>query len=145
MKVTDLAKRLGTTPDTVRYYTRLKLLQPGKQQNGYKYYSSVEVSRLKFILGARQLGFSVDDLKQIFKEADHGKSACPLVRTIIKKRLEETEQQFQAMLTLRNNMSNALDQWEKMTDKAPSKHMVCHLVESFDNANYDELNGHQED
>jgi DNA-binding transcriptional MerR regulator len=131
MKVTEIAKQLNTTSDTVRYYTRLNLLKPGKLVNGYKYYSDSEVSRLKFILGARQLGFSVKDIKQIFNDADHGKSACPLVRTIIKKRLDETEQQFLAMLTLRKNMTNALLQWEKMDDKAPSKHMVCHLIESI--------------
>jgi len=131
MKVTELAKELNTTADTVRYYTRLNLLKPGKLVNGYKYYSSSEVARLKFILGARQLGFSVKDIQQIFSDADHGKSACPLVRSIIKTRLDETEQQFQAMLTLRHNMTNALVQWEKMEDKAPSKHMVCHLIESI--------------
>ena len=49
MKVTEIAKQLNTTSDTVRYYTRLNLLKPGKLVNGYKYYSDSEVSRLKFI------------------------------------------------------------------------------------------------
>ena len=88
MKVTELAKKLNTTPDTVRYYTRKKLLTPGKLVNGYKYYSQSEFERLKFILSARQLGFSVKDIVQIFNDADHGKSAFPLVRSIIKKRLD---------------------------------------------------------
>ena len=52
MKVTELAKEFGTTPDTVRYYTRLKLLNPTKSENGYKYYPPTEISRLKFILSA---------------------------------------------------------------------------------------------
>lgn len=131
MKVSELAKELSTSPDTVRYYTRLGLLQPTKSHNGYKFYPPVEVSRLKFILSARQLGFSVADIKQILNEADHGKTACPLVRTLIKERLEEIEKQFQAMLLLRKNMTSALEQWEAMTDKAPTPHMVCHLIDSF--------------
>ena len=132
MKVTELAKSLGTTADTVRYYTRLGLLKPAKSVNGYKSYSNNEVSRLKFILSARNLGFSVADIKQILNESEDGKSACPLVRSLIKERLEETEKQFQAMLALRGKMSSALSQWEEMEDKAPTANMVCHLIENFE-------------
>ncbi|CAM3732148.1 MULTISPECIES: MerR family transcriptional regulator [Pseudoalteromonas] len=132
MKVAELAKSLGTTADTVRYYTRLGLLKPAKSVNGYKSYSNKEVSRLKFILSARNLGFSVADIKEIINESEDGKSACPLVRSLIKERLEETEKQFQAMLALRGKMSSALSQWEEMEDKAPTANMVCHLIENFE-------------
>jgi DNA-binding transcriptional MerR regulator len=132
MKVTELAKEFGTTPDTVRYYTRLKLLNPTKSENGYKYYPPTEISRLKFILSARQLGFSVSDIQQIIDEASHGKAACPLVRSLIKKRLADTEKQFQAMLALRKNMKDALAQWEVKEDKAPTSTMLCHLIDSFE-------------
>ncbi len=131
MKVTELAKSLGTTADTVRYYTRLKLLNPSKSINGYKDYSEKDVFRLKFILSARQLGFSVADIQQILNEAEHGHSACPLVRTLIQQRLNETEKQFRAMLALRENMRNAIAQWQQMADKAPTSDMVCHLIEGF--------------
>ena len=132
MKVAELAKSLGTTADTVRYYTRLGLLKPAKSVNGYKSYSNKEVPRLKFILSARNLGFSVADIKEIINESEDGKSACPLVRSLIKERLEETEKQFQAMLALRGKMSSALSQWEEMEDKAPTANMVCHLIENFE-------------
>jgi DNA-binding transcriptional MerR regulator len=132
MKVIELAKNLGTTADTVRYYTRQKLLNPKKSENGYKLYSEKDKSRLKFILSARQLGFTVLDITEILKEADYGKTACPIVREIIKTRLAETEKQFQAMLTLRNKMISALSQWQEKEDKAPTPHMVCHLIEQFE-------------
>ncbi|AWB67878.1 MerR family transcriptional regulator [Saccharobesus litoralis] len=135
MTVTELAKQLGTTADTVRYYTRLKLVKPSKSPNGYKFYAPEQVSRLKFILSARQLGFSVSDIKQILSEASDGKSTCPLVRSLIKQRLAETELQFQAMLRLRQKMNQALQQWESLPDEAPSAHMVCHLIERFELVN----------
>ena len=131
MKVSELAKLLSTTPDTVRYYSRLNLIKPIKSENGYKYYSPKEVSRMKFILSARKLGFSVSDLKQIINEANLGKSACPVVRTLIKKRLADTEKQFNEMLVLRKNMKEALSQWETKKDKTPTSTMICHLIDSF--------------
>lgn len=132
MIVSELAKSLDTTPDTVRYYTRLGLLQPNKSENGYNFYPPHQISRLKFILSARYLGFSVADIKQILTESDDGKSACPLVRTLIKQRLAETEQQFKAMLTLRTKMKSAIKQWENMEDKCPTSDMVCHLIDSVE-------------
>lgn len=132
MKVSELAHAFGTTVDTVRYYTRLKMLNPIKSENGYKYYPPSEISRFKFILSARHLGFSVSDIQDIIDEASHGKAACPLVRTLIKERLAETEKQFQAMLVLRKNMKDALAQWEIKEDKAPTSTMVCHLIDSFE-------------
>ncbi len=132
MTVNDIAKSLKTTVDTVRYYTRLGLVMPDKSSNGYKFYSNKDQSRLRFILSARQLGFSVKDIQQILREADHGKSACPLVRKLIKARLDETEKQFQEMLQLRKKMKGALKQWDLMADQAPSSTMVCHLIENID-------------
>ena len=69
---------------------------------------------------------------KFLKESDGGNSACPLVRTLIKQRLAETEQQFKAMLALRKNMKSAIKQWETMEDKCPSSDMVCHLIDSFE-------------
>ena len=131
MNVSEIARELRTTTDTVRYYTRLGLLSPNKSLNGYRFYSAKQKSRLKFILSARQLGFAVADITVILQEADEGKTACPLVREIINKRLTETEKQFQQMLQLRDSMKIALLRWENIEDKSPTPHMVCHLIEQF--------------
>ena len=62
MKVSEIARYLGVTADTVRFYTRINVLNPQKSQvNGYREYSEADVHRLRFVLSARQLGFSVDD------------------------------------------------------------------------------------
>jgi DNA-binding transcriptional MerR regulator len=68
------------------------LLSPKKSGlNGYKTYSSKSFQRLKFILSARQLGFSVRDIEQILDHADQGTTACPMVRNLQEQRLQETE------------------------------------------------------
>ena len=75
MRVNQVAKLLNVTPDTIRFYTRNRILQPSKSvSTGYRDYSEKEVNRLRFVLSARQLGFSVADIKQILAEADDKKS-----------------------------------------------------------------------
>ena len=132
MRVSQLAKKLGVAPDTVRYYTRIGFLTPQiNNDNGYKDYGSSDRKRLNFILSARHLGFSVKDIKSIFTESDKGQTACSLARAIIEKRLEDTELQFQQMLALRTRMQSAINDWQDKPNKAPTSEMVCHLIESF--------------
>ncbi len=128
MKVKAFAQHLNTTVDTVRYYARIGLLHPKKSANGYKYFSDVDKVRLTFILNSRSVGFSVSDIKKILNEADSGRTACPIVRDLIQKRLTETERQFQEMLKLRHKMNSALTSWKDMEDKLPTPLMVCHLI-----------------
>tara|TARA_R110001583_G_scaffold11560_7_gene52073 strand:- start:2889 stop:3311 length:423 start_codon:yes stop_codon:yes gene_type:complete len=130
MRVTELAKTMNTTPDTVRYYTRIGLIVPIKNSNnGYKAYGEKVQQRLKFILSARQLDFSVEEITNILIESDKGHTACPLVREIVEHRLAETEKQFQAALLLREKLRNAIDDWQDKPNKAPTGRMICHLIE----------------
>lgn len=132
MRVAELADSLAITPDTVRYYTRVGYLTPKKNRaNGYKKYDENDQQRLRFILSARQLGFSVSDIGHILAEADKGKSPCPMTRELLEKRLDETEQRFQETVTLRNRMKAAVDSWRSKPDKVPTGKMICHLIEEF--------------
>ncbi|WP_257982745.1 MerR family DNA-binding protein [Shewanella sp. GutDb-MelDb] len=109
MRVNQLAKNLNITSDTVRFYTRIGLLTPDKSQtNGYNNYRNKDMFRMQFILSARNLGFTVADIKVIFSKTDHGESACQLVRQMIQKKLEDTEKQFEEMVKLRAKLSKAV-------------------------------------
>jgi len=132
MLVSELAKKLSITPDTVRFYTRVNLLQPSiDSANGYKRYDNDDLHRLKFILAARNLGFSVEDIRQILDRTDHHHSACGLVRDLINRRLQETEQSFRDMVALRERMIAAASAWNQMEDQPPSNESICHLIETF--------------
>ena len=132
MRVNELAKAMGVTGDTVRYYTRIGLLSPGRDPaNGYKTFGEKEQRRLRFIIDARSLGFSVEDIRQILDVADHGKTPCPMVRELIEVRLRELEERFQHMASLRQRMRDAVNAWKNAPDKEPDGHAICHLIEEF--------------
>ena len=132
MRVNQLAAALDISADTVRYYTRIGMLAPKKNlNNGYQDYTASDRQRLGFILAARQLGFSVKDIEVILAEANTGRTACPLVRELIEERLKETEKKFAETKVLRSRMQAALKDWQSKPDKAPTGHMICHLIESF--------------
>lgn len=132
MRVLDLARRLGVTADTVRFYTRNGFLNPIKNpRNGYHEYNETDYRRLRFILSARQLGFSVDDIDQLLREADAGKTPCPKVRKLIEQRIEEFERRFADTTKLIERMRSAVQEWRSQPDREPNGKMICHLIENF--------------
>ena len=76
MKVNELSKRTGIHLETIRYYEKQGILpEPKRQANGYRSYDEESVALLMFIKNCRQLGFSLEDIKQLnvlkFHTADH--------------------------------------------------------------------------
>ncbi|MDR5875331.1 MerR family transcriptional regulator [Halomonas sp. CUBES01] len=132
MKVSELAKRGGVTPETVRHYTREQLLAPSRHpENGYQLYSATDLERLHFIQRARKLGFSVAEIRDILAHADQGDSPCPLVRDLLANRLPQIRAQIQELEALAQRMEQALESWQHMPDGTPDGHSLCRLIESF--------------
>lgn len=133
MRVNELASKLGVTPNTVRYYTRIGLLNPEKNPyNGYKNYKDVEEKRLNFIIKARHLGFSVSEIQEIVDMSAHGDSPCCRVREIVKKRLKEALATIEEMQRLHQRMKHAVDTWEEMPDGEPTGDSICSLIETWE-------------
>lgn len=132
LTVTELARRCSTTPHTVRYYSRMGLLQPRRHpENQYRLYQPEEVGRLNFIRRAKHLGYTLNEIKQIMQDAENGESPCPRVREILQRHIRENRERLDELLAIQSRMEQALKQWARMPDGIPDGHSVCHLIESF--------------
>lgn len=139
MRVNELASKLGVTPDTVRYYTRIGLLKPEKNPfNGYKKYTVDEEKRLNFIIKARHLGFSVSEIQDIVAMSAHGDSPCCKVREIVNKRLKEALSTIEEMQQLYQRMERAVDTWKDMPDGEPTGDSICSLIEMWEDIELDQ-------
>ncbi len=133
MKVVDIAKAAGVKPDTVRFYTREELLSPARNpDNNYQQFDSEDLRRLRFARKARQLGFSLPEIRSILNQADDHHSPCPLVREVFEQRLEEVEREIRELNQLRDRMKSALTAWQAMPDGTPDGHTICRLIEHWD-------------
>lgn len=78
MKVKEIATAAGVNPDTVRFYTREGLLRPTRNpDNNYQQYDAEDLRRLRFARKARQLGFSLPEIRQILEQAGQPSFALP--------------------------------------------------------------------
>ncbi len=65
MNVGDAARRAGLPAKTIRYYEEIGLILPQRLPNGYRDYSHEDVHRLAFLKRARNLGFPIEDCRQL--------------------------------------------------------------------------------
>ena len=64
MRIKTLEQRSGFTRDTVRFYERNGLIStPRRQANSYRNYDEHTLAELRFIQAARELGFSLNEIK----------------------------------------------------------------------------------
>jgi len=76
-----LADAAGCGIETVRYYEDARLMpEPARGENGYRLYGSEDVRRLGFILRARALGLSVEDVRDLLALVDGERVSCAEVR-----------------------------------------------------------------
>lgn len=130
LTINELAMRSGAPAHVVRYYVRIGLIQPtGKRDNGYRLFDPRDAHRLRFIRMAKNLGFTLKEIKQITQQADQGESPCPDVRKIIRHHIHANRAKIEDMMKLQIRMEQALEKWESMPDGVPDGHSVCHLIE----------------
>jgi len=132
MRVTELATYSSITSDAVRYYTRIGLLHPKRDAiNGYRKYSTIDSHRLRFIARAKQIGFTLAEIQQVFSDAERSCSPCPRVRDILQRRITENRQKIKIMKSLQLRMEQAQREWDDISDGMPDGESICQLIESI--------------
>ena len=101
MKIGNLARDLGTTPEAIRFYERRGLLPgPSRGANGYRDYGDAEASRLRLLLGLRSLDLPLDQAAELAGMCAEGRCAEVSVelrdvlgekRTDLRRRITELE------------------------------------------------------
>jgi len=131
MTAHDLAKRVGIAAHVVRYYTQRGLLRPARNaRNRYREYSETDVYRLQFICRAKTVGFTLNDVQLILRDADGGVAPCPEVRRLVRLRAEENARRLAAAERLQRRIHTAVAVWETMSDQPPDHQSLCRLIDA---------------
>jgi MerR family mercuric resistance operon transcriptional regulator len=85
-----LSRLSGVNIETIRYYERVNMLAPPpRTSSGRRLYASNDLRALTFIRRARELGFSLDEIRALLRLGGPGKATCREVREIAAHHLED--------------------------------------------------------
>ena len=77
----DLARATGCNLETIRYYETAGILPPpARTDAGHRTYEATDVQRLRFVMRARELGFSLDDIRGLLGLGDGPLQSCAEVK-----------------------------------------------------------------
>lgn len=101
-----LAKSADVKITTIRFYEQIGLLpEPSRTPNDRRVYDEASVRRLAFIKHARQLGFSVEAIRDLLELADHPERACDGANSIAEEQLQAVEAKISQLAALRVELS----------------------------------------
>jgi Cu(I)-responsive transcriptional regulator len=111
MNIGELARAADTTAETIRYYERIGLLFPPPRTAGnYRDYSAEHVSRLSFTRRARDLGFSIEQIRALLALADQKEQSCEAVDAIAREHLVDVKRKLTDLAALRRELDRLIGQ-----------------------------------
>ena len=129
MRIGELAKTAGVTPDTIRYYEREGLLPaPRRKESGYRDYMPEVVDDLLFIKKAQSLGLRLRDVREVLEISSGGKPPCEHVRATVSARLAEVEKRLRELRALRGTLRETLQRLD--SSPASDAGCKCAVIES---------------
>jgi Cu(I)-responsive transcriptional regulator len=111
LSIGDLSKATDTKIETIRYYERIGLLpKPARTAGNYRSYEDPHRSRLAFIRRARDLGFSIEQIRELLGLVDQKDRSCAEVDAIAQEHLAEVDEKIRSLRALRRELDTIIRQ-----------------------------------
>lgn len=128
--IRDIAAAAGMTPQAVRYYESLGLLEkPQRTGSGYRVYNRDAIERVRFIKNAQKLGLNLDEIRVIIRMKCSMQPPCDCVRDMLKKKLTRIEKQIAQMDATRKKLLKVLRNSNRAQPLPHEDSLICPLIE----------------
>ncbi|EKS7196651.1 Zn(2+)-responsive transcriptional regulator [Enterobacter ludwigii] len=110
-RIGELARLANVTPDTIRYYEKQQMIDHEvRTEGGFRLYTDHDLQRLRFIRYARQLGFTLDSIRELLSiRIDPEHHTCQESKSIVQARLDEVEARIQELQSMQRSLQRLND------------------------------------
>jgi len=109
LTIGTLSGLTGVNIETIRYYERIRILPaPRRSANGRRSYQPADVRRLGFLRRARELGFSLEDIRAMLRLGGPERASCREVRQIAAHHLSEIRTKIADLRRLEKLLANTV-------------------------------------
>lgn len=134
LRIGDLANATHTKVETIRYYEQIGLLPPPSRTSGnFRAYTPQHLARLSFIRRARDLGFTIDEVRELLSLSDQKRRSCDAVDALAREHLADIDRKIEDLRALRTELASIIQQCKRGTIAE------CRIIEAL--APYGGLDG----
>lgn len=110
LSIGQVAQRAGVGVQTIRFYEKEGLLpEPARRPSGYRQYSGAAVRRLHFIKRAKDLGFSLEEIRELFALRIDPGSTCGAVKRRALAKVADVEAKIASLERIRGALLELAD------------------------------------
>jgi MerR family mercuric resistance operon transcriptional regulator len=106
LSIGQVAQQAGIGVETVRFYERQGLLEePARKESGYRQYQEDVVARLRFIKRAKELGFSLKEIKELLALRVDPDTTCAEVKGRALAKIADVEEKIQDLQRIKRALT----------------------------------------
>ena len=105
----QLSQAASIAPPTIRYYEKIGLLdKPARSGSNYRLYNEDDLARLAFVARARDIGFTIDQVRSLLDFSDQRDDDCCRVMSMTAQHLQEVEKKIADLTALKEHLATLL-------------------------------------
>ncbi len=113
MKIAEVSERYGISPDTLRYYERIGLIQPvARNKSGIREYCEKDIKRVEFIKCMRSAGLPIEVLIEYVGLVQQGDRTIEARKEILKEQREQLATRMEEMQKTLDLLDHKIDVYE---------------------------------
>jgi len=123
ISIGNLAKTIGVTTRTLRYYEEMGIMSPPRRQEGaVRSYAPVDVRKLKFILRLKELGLTIKEMQEldaVYAEAKETDKVIPRLIEMLDRHINNLDEKMSKLASLRKEIIDYRQRMIKRFQLAP--------------------------
>lgn len=128
MRIGEVAKRVGISVETIRFYEKHGLIETAKRnESGYRIYGPKNVEQLFFIVRAKELGFTLKEIRDLLRLRFSPDASCAEIREQAERKIADIEERISAL----GEIKAALEELARRCPGAGSLGQ-CPIIEALD-------------
>lgn len=128
-QIGSLAEKAHVNIQTIRYYERIKLLAPKlrKDSKRIRFYDDESLKTLNFIKHAQELGFQLEEIKELLKLRSESTGRCDRVRKRASEKLQSVQSKILNLKAIEKNLKQLINECE-----ARKTQQECPIIEGME-------------
>lgn len=135
MLIGALSKRTGCNIETIRFYERIGIMpNPARTQGGHRVYTQDHLKRLTFVRRSRELGFTLDQVRNLLSLVDSDDYTCDEVKEMTLEHMGDVRHKIADLRKLERVLNDMVSQCDR--GAVPDCPVVDALFETGDESSY---------